>query len=201
MYAALAEFAKKGYEIGNVGMIAKQANVSKGSMYQYFEDKEEFYLYLAGYAYSMIKTALRSELQLLETQKADLQVVVKEMRRILWNLLEQYPMELSFLFSTKGEHEESVVSSLKRLCEAFYQQTLQPMLEHALCEGQIRDDIPMEYLLLYCQGIQGMLQKKLQVYIVYNREENHVGITIEKEVWNQIYDTIATMMLTGLIKD
>jgi AcrR family transcriptional regulator len=43
--AAISEFLKNGFEKGNVGNIAKSAGVAKGSMYQYFEDKKEIFMY------------------------------------------------------------------------------------------------------------------------------------------------------------
>jgi AcrR family transcriptional regulator len=43
--AAINEFLKHGFEKGNVGDIAKNAEVAKGSIYQYFENKKELFLY------------------------------------------------------------------------------------------------------------------------------------------------------------
>ena len=42
---SIREFAQKGYDKGNIGEIAKNSNVAKGSMYQYFEDKRDLYVY------------------------------------------------------------------------------------------------------------------------------------------------------------
>lgn len=41
MRAAIGEFLKHGFEKANVGDIAKNAGVAKGSMCQYFENKKE----------------------------------------------------------------------------------------------------------------------------------------------------------------
>ncbi|MBE6069112.1 MAG: TetR/AcrR family transcriptional regulator [Clostridium lundense] len=45
MRSAINEFSKHGFEKGNVGDIAKKAEVAKGSMYQYFQNKKELFLY------------------------------------------------------------------------------------------------------------------------------------------------------------
>ena len=42
---AIAEFLTNGYEKGNIGAIAKNAGVAKGSMYQYFDNKQELFMY------------------------------------------------------------------------------------------------------------------------------------------------------------
>jgi AcrR family transcriptional regulator len=45
MRAAINEFLMNGFEKGNIGDIAKNAGVAKGSMYQYFENKRELFLF------------------------------------------------------------------------------------------------------------------------------------------------------------
>ena len=43
--AAIEEFRKNGYENAKVGAIARNAGIANGSIYQYFDDKREFFLY------------------------------------------------------------------------------------------------------------------------------------------------------------
>lgn len=43
--AAIDEFRKNGYENAKVGVIAQNANIANGSVYQYFDDKRELFLY------------------------------------------------------------------------------------------------------------------------------------------------------------
>jgi len=45
MRSAISEIIKCGFEKANVGNIAKNAGVAKGSMYQYFENKRELFLF------------------------------------------------------------------------------------------------------------------------------------------------------------
>lgn len=44
--AALKEFAEYGYENGSTNRIVKDCGISKGSLFKYFENKEELYFYL-----------------------------------------------------------------------------------------------------------------------------------------------------------
>ncbi|WP_333647906.1 TetR/AcrR family transcriptional regulator [Lacrimispora sp.] len=45
--AAIHEFIENGFARAKIADIAQNAGVAKGSMYQYFEDKEELYVYCA----------------------------------------------------------------------------------------------------------------------------------------------------------
>ena len=44
--AALAEFSLKGFHGASLTQLVKNLGIAKGSLYQYFHDKEEIYLYL-----------------------------------------------------------------------------------------------------------------------------------------------------------
>lgn len=50
MKAAMAEFADKGYQGALIESIANRAGVAKGSMYQYFENKKELFIYTFDFA-------------------------------------------------------------------------------------------------------------------------------------------------------
>jgi len=45
--AALEEFSRRTFSQASLNQIIKQADIPKGSFYQYFENKEDLYLYLA----------------------------------------------------------------------------------------------------------------------------------------------------------
>ena len=47
---AIAEFSSHDYDSASITKIVKQAKIAKGSLYQYFEDKKELYLYLVDLA-------------------------------------------------------------------------------------------------------------------------------------------------------
>lgn len=51
---AISEFLKHGYEKANVGVIARQAGVAKGSIYQYFDNKKELFLYAVNWSMNLI---------------------------------------------------------------------------------------------------------------------------------------------------
>jgi TetR/AcrR family transcriptional regulator len=45
LYAALEVFAKEGYKDSNLGLIAAQCGLSRTTVYQYFKDKSDIFLY------------------------------------------------------------------------------------------------------------------------------------------------------------
>jgi AcrR family transcriptional regulator len=58
---AIAEFAEHPYTVASLSRIVERAGIAKGSIYQYFQHKQEFYLFLIEYA-------LQRQLELLRAQ-------------------------------------------------------------------------------------------------------------------------------------
>jgi len=56
--SALIEFSSKGYNGANINIIAKNAGISIGSMYQYFGSKEKLFLTVIDIAYGIIERSL-----------------------------------------------------------------------------------------------------------------------------------------------
>lgn len=55
---AIDEFGAHPYAVASISKIVERAGIAKGSIYQYFADKEAFYLYLVGYAVERQMTLL-----------------------------------------------------------------------------------------------------------------------------------------------
>jgi AcrR family transcriptional regulator len=58
--AACAEFARRGYERGNVNAIAERVGVGKGTLYNYVGSKEDLFLYTVEYAAGQVIAHLKS---------------------------------------------------------------------------------------------------------------------------------------------
>lgn len=56
---ALAEFAEHTYEMASLSHIVCQLGIAKGSMYQYFTNKQALYMYVVSYAYNYKRTYLK----------------------------------------------------------------------------------------------------------------------------------------------
>lgn len=64
--AAMQEFSSQMYESSSINQIIKQADISRGSFYQYFEDKDDLYFYMISImvkdtAYRFLKEVVLNE--------------------------------------------------------------------------------------------------------------------------------------------
>ncbi|MGL1893000.1 MAG: TetR/AcrR family transcriptional regulator [Spirochaetaceae bacterium] len=56
--AAISNFAKYGFRYTNINNIATEAGISIGSMYSYFESKDDLYLTVINYGHEILQAAL-----------------------------------------------------------------------------------------------------------------------------------------------
>jgi len=56
--AALAEFADQGYQAASLNRMVAQAGIAKGSLYQYFPNKEGIFHYIFQYALKLVRRTL-----------------------------------------------------------------------------------------------------------------------------------------------
>jgi len=60
MDAAIAEFSAKGFIAANINIIAKNAGISIGSMYNYFDSKESLFLTIVDHGYAVLESVISS---------------------------------------------------------------------------------------------------------------------------------------------
>ena len=61
--AAKEEFSKKLYQEASLNQIIKESNISRGSFYMYFNDKEELYFYLLDEYKSKFEKIIRNTIE------------------------------------------------------------------------------------------------------------------------------------------
>ena len=100
--AALKEFAQNGYEKASTNEIVRQAEISKGSLFNYFKNKRELYFFLIEYVAEIIEK-MYDEIDLDVT---DFFERIREVGLIKYKIMKKVPQTFNFL---KGLGEEQAV--------------------------------------------------------------------------------------------
>jgi TetR/AcrR family transcriptional regulator len=143
--AAVAEFAGKGFSEANINVIAKNAGISIGSMYNYFESKEKLFLAVVDYGYKELENALAT----VDLGKGDIFDKFEMLIRIAQQFSKQHP-ELNQIYldlASQGLfHLSQKLSRQVESITAFFYRTL---MDEAKKQGLIADDID-EYVTSFC---------------------------------------------------
>ncbi|HFU7527313.1 TetR/AcrR family transcriptional regulator [Aerococcus mictus] len=118
--AAIKEFVRNGFEKASTNEIIKRANISKGSLFNYFNSKKDLYLYLIEYSSKAIVN-LNEEIDLSET---DLFKRIERVALQKFYVQQKYPQAFEFLASTKQEESVEVKDIIKQRLNPIYNQAI-----------------------------------------------------------------------------
>ncbi|MBS4212484.1 TetR/AcrR family transcriptional regulator [Neobacillus rhizophilus] len=92
--AAIKEFAQKGYDKASTNEIVKEAGISKGLLFHYFQNKKQLYLFLFEYSYELIADEFYKKVDIADT---DFFSRMRQAIMIKMDLLTQYPDLFNFM--------------------------------------------------------------------------------------------------------
>lgn len=156
---SLREFAEYGYQQASLNRIIKELGIAKGSLYQYFKNKEGLFLYVFQCFTLLVKQSVRKEvLAAKET------TFFGHVRAILWagiHFINSHPdyfqIYLRVLFESEVPHREVLIGQV-RLFSAEY---FGPLCVEAQQDGQIRKDIDQQMVVFV---LDALLDRFLQGY-------------------------------------
>jgi len=142
---AAAEFAKHGFKAANINVIAEKAGISIGSMYNYFNSKEDLFLTVIDYGYQVLESVI-SEIDL---EKGDVFDKIERLLRAAQKYSKEYP-ELNQIYldiTSEGLSHLSVM--LSRKMETISAQFYRALLSESKKSGEVDPKID-EYVTSYC---------------------------------------------------
>ena len=137
--AAQDEFAARGFSGGSLNVIAREAGVAKGSLFQYFQDKQDLYAYLSELASARIHSDMESAISALDWEQEffeplrDLVVAWEE-------YFHSHPLELAMTVAVNLEPDGSARMAVRGAANEHYLAVLRPLLAGAKQRGHLRDD-------------------------------------------------------------
>ncbi len=151
--AALEEFAAHGFHDASLNRVIEVAGISKGSMYYYFDGKEDLYAHVA-----------RVELERLITRVDPFDVSSASNPDAFWSALDSYYLQLMSALAAspqlaaliRGWIAVSATPALQQIQQDMVKAVL-PWMEQVLAAGQqigaVRTDLPSGLLIAVAAGM------------------------------------------------
>ncbi len=150
MRAAIEEFQAHGFEKAKIEVIAHNAGVAKGSIYQYFDDKKELFLYSVTWALEYFMKVIDRQTPL---KDMDVYEYFLSGSRERFELLKREPLLVEFSMDVASGKYASLAkeanSELYRIGEEYELR----LIANGKKRGTIRDDLDDKILLLFFQGV------------------------------------------------
>lgn len=152
MRAAINEFLNHGFENGNIGEIAKTAGVAKGSMYQYFENKRELFLFSIKWSIEFITKKYEKFLSIPTTKVNIFDYLYESSNTIVQQLKEERELVIFIQDIFLGKYKSQMDDSMEYMLKYSEEYTLQ-IIRHGKENGYIREDIDDQLLCLFVTGV------------------------------------------------
>ncbi|PKY82155.1 TetR/AcrR family transcriptional regulator [Aerococcus mictus] len=176
--AAIKEFVRNGFEKASTNEIVKRANISKGSLFNYFNSKKDLYLYLIEYSSKAIVN-LNEEIDLSET---DLFKRIERVALQKFYVQQKYPQAFEFLASTKQEESVEVKDIIKQRLNPIYNQAINKLYKD-IDYSKFREGVDIEKAIEILNWTMfGVGEKGLKELFTFD----DIGRFVEKylEEWN-----------------
>ena len=197
--AALIEFSMNEYKIASISKIVKKANISKGSIYQYFDNKMEFYHYI-------IKLVTDKKLAYIKSEAGELQQDFFEFyKQILYASIKfdiNFPKYSRCLYNAGSElnckDSGYIVDKIITASSEF----IKPFVLEAQRKAVIRSDIELDLIIFMIM----QLSSDIDIYINHKYKFSYqniiaqgINLPINENEIKSIIDNMISFIKTGLI--
>lgn len=175
MRSTISEFLLHGFEKGNVGDIAKNAGVAKGSMYQYFENKKELFLFSVRWSIELLVKKYDKFINM-EDKEMDIFDFFYQNAKDVWLQMKDEREIVIFIQDVfLGKYNSMTDESMAYMIKASDEYLLN-LIKDGKENGSIRKDIDDNILSLFITGVTF----KIKEYLMNKARELGEDIIDEK---------------------
>lgn len=185
--AAMNEFGARGFSAGSLNVIARDAGIAKGSLFQYFDDKLDFFATICDAMSDEIQTAALKGV-------TDEQSYFDAMRTIVVNWIRyfrRHPAELALAFAAANEVDSDARIAVRSVTNSHFVSALRPMAKRAADTGELRADADIDQVV----SMSVLLMRHLNTAPFYEHADPILELT---ERSNAEVERIALELVDGL---
>jgi TetR/AcrR family transcriptional regulator len=137
--AALGEFADKGYQQASLNIMVAASGIAKGSIYQYFKDKQSLFLYIFDVAIGVVRRTLLRVKE--DTREEDFFVRLEKSLLAGMDFIQQHPrvygLYLKILYDVQVPRRPELLRAVRRFAAEY----LSSLVRQGQARGELRADL------------------------------------------------------------
>ncbi len=147
LQAAMREFGARGFSAGSINVIAREAGIAKGSVFQYFVDKADLYAHVSEH----VSRTVRDEFTVTMLRRADEHHdLFRMLRAILTDWVAYFrahPLERQVFFAITFEIDAENRRTVRHVVNTHQLEVLGALVTAAERSGQLREGVSRDHLL------------------------------------------------------
>jgi AcrR family transcriptional regulator len=152
--AALEEFARHGYSEANINKIADRANISVGSLYKYFNDKQNLYQTIVNYS----SDTLREELGRIIDENDDIYVIIEKIIRSIQQYGRTHENMFKLYNEMTAENNSELTWKTAGSVEGVTADLYADLIEKAQNQGAVGKGFEPRYFAFFLDNLFMLLQ-------------------------------------------
>jgi len=149
--AALAEFADRGFQAASLNRLVAKAGIAKGSLYQYFPNKEGIFYYIFQYALKMVRRTLTTVRD--ETLEENFFVRLEKSLLAGVRFLKEHPrifsLYLKIQFDKNVPFREESLAAVRRHATEYFAS----LVRRAQARGELRPGVSQDAVLFLLDSV------------------------------------------------
>lgn len=194
--SAVTEFAEHGYQRASINNIVKRLGISKGSLYQYFDNKEALFLHVFDHFTQQVKQHVKASVA--TTSRDDFFGVARQVLLAGISFIDNHPeyfqVYLKVLFERDVPRREELVARVRLFSLEYFG----PLAERAAGQGVLRSDISAHKVVFI---MDAMLDRFLQGYAQPYLDGGLALAGMSVDRLHDEIDSIVAVLRTGLQPD
>jgi len=140
--AALGEFADKGYQQASLNTMVAASGIAKGSIYQYFKDKQSLFLYIFDVAIGVVRRTLLKVKE--DTREEEFFVRLEKSLLTGMDFIQRHPRVYGLYLKIMYDQQVPRRPELLRAVRRFAAEYLGSLVRQGLARGELRADLSQE---------------------------------------------------------
>ncbi|MDH8679453.1 TetR/AcrR family transcriptional regulator [Fusibacter bizertensis] len=142
MEAALKEFEQNDYDAASINQIVINSGISKGSFYQYFQDKKDLYIYLMNL---MVEKKLKYITPaMMNPFEHSFFEVIREMNQSGLMFARENPQYMKIGTRLLKDQNSDIYKEIMAQNQDQAYEVYEQLLQHAIAKGEVRNDIDVK---------------------------------------------------------
>ncbi|MFM2308840.1 MAG: hypothetical protein RLY87_961 [Chloroflexota bacterium] len=194
---ALTEFAQYPYAQASITAMVRRLGIAKGSVYQYFEDKEDLYVAMVHIAHERVHVALRTRIPLALYREADVFTLLRRYFAESVSVSLDYPVEAALIQRSLYDTSPSA-PAVRALADHIQRSFVEEVVSSAIQSRSLRDDVDTRVSVFVLESVLARMIPYMQMHIASDAHATEQEVTQSAAQIVRFFDDLVAVLNSGL---
>ncbi len=190
---AVEEFSRYGFRQASLNRLAQSLGISKGSLFQYFGNKEGLFLFIFDHAVALVRKRLGQVKQ--ETAEKDFYEKIRQSLAAGLDFIRRHPRVYRIYLKMLFQEDFPLRNELLQRVRFFSAEYLRPMVLKGMAQGDVRSDVDPDFVVFFLDAV---MDRFLQAHCVSFLDGGTGLYEGSPEVTARLMDAFIKVLQNGL---